>query len=156
MKHARQRFIGCYDTKPLGYGSAEWLFQEDFGFLRKDGKLVISVAGTETDGASIPRFFWRLLGHPLTGVNRYFSASHDSLYNATAVIVDTYKYLGKPEFLFEKWRQLHPSGFVHRADLNRKWADQHMLEVMEFMRVPWWKRRMCYRAVRMFGGKAYK
>ena len=156
MKEARQRFIGTYDTMPLGIGCDEWLFQEDFAFLRKDGKMVISVSGTETDGASIPRFFWRIIGHPLQGANRYYAASHDSLYNATAVIVDTYKYPGTPEYIFEKWRQLHPSGFVHRADLTRKWADLHMLEVMEFMRVPWWKRRLVYRAVRMFGGRAYQ
>ena len=156
MKHERQRFLGTYDTKPLGYSGNERMFQEDFGFLRKDGKLVISVSGTDTDGASIPRFFWRIIGSPLHGVNKYFAAGHDSLYNATAVIIDTYKYPGTAEAIFYKWRVLMPHGFIHRADLTRKWADQHMLEVMEFMRVPWWKRKLVYRAVRMFGGKAYQ
>ena len=37
-------------------------------------------AGTTTDGASIPRFLWRLCGHPLQAPRVYAALLHDWLY----------------------------------------------------------------------------
>ena len=156
MNGCRQRFIGVYDTKPTGYEGNTWVFQEDFGFLRKDGILVVSPKGSRTDGASLPRFFWRILGHPLHGGNKYWSAGHDSGYQGSVILINTYKYVGTPEKIFDSWRDLDPHGFIHRADLNRKWFDLNMLETMEFMKVGWLKRRMVYRGVRLGGRKAYR
>lgn len=47
-----------------------------------DGRLVVVLPGLLTDGASIPRLFWRLIGCPLRG--RYAPAAliHDGLYAA--------------------------------------------------------------------------
>jgi hypothetical protein len=37
-------------------------------------------AGTTTDGASIPRFLWRVCGHPLEAPRVYAALLHDWLY----------------------------------------------------------------------------
>ena len=43
-------------------------------------------AGTRTDGASIPRFLWRVCGHPLQAPRVYAATLHDWLYEHGADI----------------------------------------------------------------------
>ena len=45
---------------------------------------------------------------------------------------------------------IHDWLYYHNAG-GRKWADLVFLEAMEVSGTPWWKRRLCYRAVRLFG-----
>lgn len=45
---------------------------------------------------------------------------------------------------------IHDWLYFHTAG-SRKWADQVFLEAMKVSGTPWWKRRLCYRAVRLFG-----
>ena len=40
--------------------------------------------------------------------------------------------------------------------LPKKDADDLFLDTMEFLGVPWWRRRVMYRAVKLFGGSSYK
>lgn len=56
----------------------------DFGFCDAAGRQWWAKAGTLTDGASIPRFFWRLCGNPLQGPYRRAAIIHDAYYQTHA------------------------------------------------------------------------
>jgi len=86
----------------------------------------------ETDGASIPRFFWRLIGPPLTGKYRQAAVIHDA------------GYIGELE-----WKQI-PGGRIRKY--TRKEIDKLFLRLMKALKVPLWRRQLMYRAVRWFGG----
>jgi hypothetical protein len=43
------------------------------------GEFVVP-ANFSSDGASIPRFFWRIIGHPFSASRLYQSIGHDYLY----------------------------------------------------------------------------
>lgn len=90
-------------------------------------------AGLETDGASIPRFFWRLIGHPMMPV-----------YVEAAVIHDA-GYVNKLE-----WCRKNGGWLVEEH--TRKEVDDLFLHLMEALGLSWWRRRMMYLAVRWFGG----
>lgn len=68
-----------------GEDGRHWRTLRTLAFLSNpedpDGSVIVEVApGMETDGASIPRLLWRLIGCPLRG--RYAPAAivHDALY----------------------------------------------------------------------------
>lgn len=50
---------------------------EDVSFIDDNGKEWTAPAGSEIDGASIPRFFWRVIGSPFVGKYRRASVIHD-------------------------------------------------------------------------------
>ena len=153
----RARFIGQYDTLPTKHNPDLYKFQQDFGFLRSDGLLIISPVSSYTDGASIPRFFWRLIGHPLQGRNKYWAAPHDSGYKACAIIIDVKRYYMAAEDAFEHWEDLDPEiGFIHRSDLPRKWWDRTLLEAMAACKESWVKRRLVYMGVRIGGSGSFQ
>lgn len=56
-----------------------WVLVEDFHVL-VDGMMFTVPAGFKTDGASIPRFLWRLCGHPLETRRFPIAVLHDWLY----------------------------------------------------------------------------
>jgi hypothetical protein len=64
---------------------AEWLegepramkLLEDLSFTDSSGKIWLATAGSIVDGASIPRFFWRVIGSPFVGLYRRASVIHD-------------------------------------------------------------------------------
>ena len=70
-------------------GSDTYVYEEDFGFCRDDGLLIISPKGTTTDGASLPKIAWLFMGSPLEGYNRRWSSNHDATYRKCAVILNT-------------------------------------------------------------------
>lgn len=93
--------------------------------------------GFRTDFASIPRAFWSIF----PPIGRYAGA---------AVIHDfMYQFRGFCYAPFSDMRTLWTSVTRKEADLRFLWA-------MELLGVPWWKRKIMYRAVRLFGGKAWK
>jgi hypothetical protein len=51
----------------------------------EDGRSWCFPAGRTTDGASIPRVLWTLIGHPLEGLFLRPSIAHDDLYRSGAV-----------------------------------------------------------------------
>lgn len=53
-------------------------------FVAHGGFYVYVKAGFVFDGASIPRFFWRVVGHPFQGLARPASLIHDALYSSHA------------------------------------------------------------------------
>jgi len=50
---------------------------EDIWYCDKSGKLWYAAKGRKIDGASIPKFFWRVIGSPFIGKYRRPSVIHD-------------------------------------------------------------------------------
>jgi len=104
-----------------------------FDFIVRIGPdtALICPAGMRTDGASIPRFFWRLIGGPMTGRYRQAAVVHDGGYTGDLI-----------------WR----IGGA-QIDYDRKAADKLFLRLMAALGVSRWRRTAMYLAVRWFGGK---
>ena len=110
----------------------EWIVKEDF--IVTDGlTILVAPKGTPTDGASIPRFFWRLIGSPLTGAYRKAAVIHDAGYKGTL-------------------RWFNGCGVI---DYDREMVDNLFLELMKALGVSPWRRWMMYRGVRWFGQKPW-
>lgn len=62
-----------------------WVLVADFHVL-VDGMAFTVPAGFVTDGASIPRFLWRLCGHPLETRRFPIAVLHDWLYEEGAAL----------------------------------------------------------------------
>lgn len=90
-------------------------------------RLIRVPQGFETDFASIPRFFHRLI--PKNGLHDPAAVIHDYLYSR--------------------------NGRVGLFELPRKVCDQIFLEAMEVVGVGWFNRHAMYRAVRSFGWAAW-
>ena len=146
------KFYGRYDTIPKENDSNTYIYQQDFGFLRDDGLLIISPKGTTTDGASIPRFMWRLVGHPLYGANKEWASPHDNLYSKHAIIIDTTHRLSlQPSVMFFSWREQSSSVFIHQTCFDKKFADDTLLQAMKTCGEPRIKQMAVYPSVRLFG-----
>ncbi len=65
-------------------GESDALLMEDWHIADVANFTFCVPAGTETDGASIPRFLWRLCGHPLETPRVYAAMLHDWLYTGEA------------------------------------------------------------------------
>lgn len=93
-------------------------------------------AGTRTDGASIPRFLWRLCGHPLQAPRVYAATLHDWLYEGA-----------------------DPDGWTDGArpsEVSREDADECYRALSRHFGIPWWKANIEYYALRWFGKAHYK
>jgi hypothetical protein len=58
-----------------------WMLTSDYAVTLGPWRYDVR-AGFETDGASIPRLLWRLLGHPLQGLTIGPAVVHDALYRS--------------------------------------------------------------------------
>ena len=83
-------------------------------------------AGFESDGASVPRFFWRLVFPP-----------GDSQALRAAIIHD---------YIYRK----QPEGW------GREEADRLFCDILVADGVPKWRARLAYRGVRLFGERSWK
>lgn len=83
-------------------------------------------AGFESDGASVPRFFWRLVFPPGDSKALHAAFVHDYIYRT------------------------HPAGWT-RAD-----ADKAFRELLVAGGIPAWWANLAYCGVRWFGGKSWK
>lgn len=63
----------------------EVMLLEDVIFTLPDGRRLLVETGFIFDGASIPRFFWRVIGHPLDHEFIRAIILHDSLYASELV-----------------------------------------------------------------------
>jgi len=95
---------------------------------------LVCPSGMETDGASIPRFFWRVIGHPMSLPYVKAAVLHDAGYMARL-----------------RWYRKNTDGWVE-DDYTREEIDNLFLEIMKMLGVSWWRRRLMYIAVRWFGG----
>ena len=98
----------------------------DFSYTDTIGREHMAHKGMITDGGSIPRFLWRLIGSPFTGVARPAYIIHD-------------KYCYKANDL---------EG-AERAELRLS-ADKLLLEILEYLGVKKWRLKTIYTAVRIF------
>ena len=69
-------YIGTPHTKWFSDGR-DMLMLSDFAFVDDQGQEFWALEGETIDGASIPRFFWRMFGSPFTGLHRYAAVIHD-------------------------------------------------------------------------------
>jgi len=107
-------------------------------FVVRVGQLVfLAPKGMRTDGASIPRFFWRVVGSPFTGKYRRAAIFHDAAYKGLLRVLDS------------------TGGEIHER-LSRVAADGLFLVLMQADGAGWWLSTTVYRAVRLCGGAAWK
>ena len=124
-----------YDVKPPGPDGRTWVAQNPdglFGFKLIDGRTVTPRDGFKFDFASIPRIAWRIVGPP-TGHGKKAN------YGPAALIHDV----------------LYVTKEMDGKPCTRKEADQTMLAAMKELKVSWWRRRLMYRVLRLFGRKHF-
>jgi len=104
-------------------GSRIFKLEDEFRYISPRGTITVP-KDFITDGASIPRLFWSIIGP----FGDYFAAAvvHDFLYS------------------------------LHNDTCNRKESDLIFKEAMFNLGVPWYRREVIFRAVRMFGGSSFK
>lgn len=95
---------------------------------------VVVCEGFETDLASIPRFFHRIL--PINDNHRLAAIVHDYLYSTSG--------------------RYRPLGHFTDKQLTRKQCDDVFMEAMILLKVKRWRRIAMYYAVRWFGGSHFK
>lgn len=66
--------------RPPIRGMADWTLCECVSIAMSDAGILDIERGFRFDGASIPRFFWRLIGHPFEGSFIVPALCHDCLY----------------------------------------------------------------------------
>jgi len=90
------------------------------------GYIGIIKNGTTSDGASIPRFAWRIIGCPFTGKYTFIAYWHDKMYAAEVMerdIIDDLFYEGMLYYGVEEWRAYSMYKAV-RVGGGRTW-DRH-------------------------------
>ncbi len=126
---------------PLGETDA--VLMEDWHIDEVCGFRFTVPAGTRTDGASIPRFLWRLCGHPLQAPRVYAAVLHDWLYGD-----------------FEpNAAQIHDSRYFCYAlpsDLTRREADECYYALLRHFGIAAWRANIEYSVLRLFGARHYK
>ncbi len=87
------------------------------------------------DGASVPRFFWRLIGSPFRGRYRWPSIFHDAGYKKMLLVF-----------------QLVQGELIDVSDIvTKEWIDEEFLNMMESRGVELWRRKAMFKAVDKFG-----
>lgn len=71
-------FKGQYRIE--GYSAYTFITKVELSYTTKKGITHIVPIGFITDGASIPKIFWSLVGSPFTGLYRRAALIHDYLY----------------------------------------------------------------------------
>lgn len=116
-------------------GETDAVLMEDWHIDRVEGFAFVVPKGARTDGASIPRFLWRVCGHPLMAPRVYAAMLHDWLYEGVDPTVDM--------------------GGAHPSDISRKEADQCYWALLRHFGVAAWRAKIEYYALRLFGGSHY-
>ena len=106
-------------------GNESWKLVHDF-YVQVAGLPFTVPAGFITDGASIPRFLWRICGHPMSTKRLPVAIFHD------------YLYAGVLPFSREDADQIYRDGLIKPLGFPR------------------WKANLEYYALRLFGGSHWK
>jgi len=124
---------------PIAGRDGYWRLIRDYDVVQYGEGLWTAPRGMITDGASIPRLFWRVIGHPFETDLIYWAILHDAAY---------------------KGRLLH-DGLP--AGLDREQSDKLAFALMTGIRVgadivstPAWKRPLMFDTLRMFGGPNFQ
>lgn len=122
-------FSGQVDLRNAPGGSPEqWIVDAELSYAADSGDLITIHEGAPTDGASIPRIFWRLIGPPIG--DRYTAAAivHDVLY-----------------------RTCGHTGTYSRAD-----CDALFHEMLLVLGIPNWKAWLMWCGVRVGGATGFE
>lgn len=112
--------------------------EKPFTFHDSGGRPWYVTEGRTSDGASIPRIAWPIVGGPYNGLHRDAALVHDEAYACCGVMVS-------------------PDGDLTKSHAFTRYdADRALLEGMVLRGVPLITRRLIYSAVRMFGGIAWR
>lgn len=113
----RNRFYGDVVTKWLPDSAREMELVEKFIFIDGNGIQWIAPKGSIVDGASIPRFCWRIIGSPFVGRYRRASVIHDVFCKTKAL----------PDFLVHKmfYNAMLADGVSKQKAKAMYWAVKH-------------------------------
>jgi hypothetical protein len=120
-------------------GEQHWIITRDYHAYGAENSrpIIIKIeAGFKTDYCSIPRLpiaYW-LLGN----MGKAAGLLHDALYS---------NYDGV-SIMFHDTQEL--------LTADRLWADEVLLNALHFLDMSWWRARLIYTAVRIFGALYYK
>ncbi|MCU7841914.1 MAG: DUF1353 domain-containing protein [Candidatus Thiodiazotropha sp. (ex Troendleina suluensis)] len=144
-------------------GRMQFQLLNEYRQITEDGRALIVPAGYITDGASIPRFAWSIVGGPMSRPYLYAALPHDFRYEVHGH-PETINYIASshPTFVEDllgphwrdrfielmEWEIHHP---VTRADI-----DEDFRLGIAATRESWVKRQVMYRAVRVGGGGTWK
>lgn len=112
-----EQFTGDAILKVIPGEARKMELVDDLFFTDPDGKTWHAPAGSIVDGASIPRFFWRFIGGPWSGLYKRASIIHD-VYCKTQT---------------ESWKSVHGMfKAAMRADGVGKWKARMMFKAVWF------------------------
>ncbi len=135
-------------------GEKDSVLQEDW-MVEVCGYRFVVPAGTSTDGASIPRFLWRVCGHPLESPRLYAAMLHDWIYGgcllpafgAAARIHDSL-YTGIPWIAVETLDGVE----VDPSTITREVADDCYYHLLRHFGIGSFGSHVEWGAIRWFGG----
>jgi len=78
LKKPKPYFIGTLKLEEVIPGE-EWMLLDPLSFVRKNGAIYTAEELFHTDGASIPKWLWSLVGGPLSGKYAKSAVIHDKL-----------------------------------------------------------------------------
>jgi len=110
-------------------GEQKATLTRSFWYVDKDGVTYTAHAGLLTDGGSIPRFFYRLIGPP-----------YASPYLAAYIVHDA---------ICANSEHLARDGDLKDAQMLRKEADELFYEMLRYLGCPLIKAKAMYRGVRI-------
>lgn len=123
-------FSNTVKTEWLNDGRNQMLL-EDVSFFDSEGKQWTAKAGLISDGASVPRWAWRVIGGPFSGKYRRPAIIHDQYYD--------YRNAAR----YPEMKGVIPE--------KREHVDQMFYEAMLVDGVAKWKAKIMLRAVRIGG-----
>ena len=155
-------FIGNVNFAPkIPSKPSVWMLEEPFAQVTSDGYIIICRPFERTDGASIPRLLWPLIGHPFKGSNAFWSQPHDQGYSGKAIVfpvsivksIDVKHLIEQTRGSAYMYDEL-ASYAVHMRD--RKWWDKKLLEGCKLMGDNIFKRSAVYAGVRSGGWMSFR
>ena len=108
------------------WGETYACLMEDWHITEVCGHEFTVPMGTQTDGASIPRFLWRVCGHPLEAPRVYAAVLHDWLY-----------------------------AYGSEMGISRSTADSCYRAILRHFGISAWRAYTEYVALRLFGAAHY-
>jgi len=134
----------------------ELVLNRPYVFVDGDMCCVVPATGWLFDGASIPRVFWRLIGHPLRGEYRRGALAHDGGYKG---ILLAYRIVRATDMVLiaadlEGYPNEIPATLQKRKSLalERVDVDNLLYDLARWNGTSKLKAATMRRAVRMFGG----
>jgi hypothetical protein len=128
-----------FEGKRIEYGeltiklvNGQWMLAKEFVVLVGTSHKFVCPEGMPFDGLTIPRFFWRLIGHPYEAPQVVGAVPHDG--GCTGELV-WYVKNAKDEWV--------------EFDYTRAEIDEAFREIEKLLKVKRWRVNMMYRGVRL-------